>query len=108
MDNAALLFKTAGALAMVLGLLALTLYGLKHWVKRFQNADNNLIEVLSTSMIMPRRYISVVRVGEKRFVLGVTDSSLSYLGTLEDSDFAKHLERTELMGDAGQQDAKTT
>lgn len=91
MENAAILFKTAGALALVLGLLALTLYALKHWTKRFQSADNNLIEVISTAMIMHRKYVSVVRVGEQKFVIGVTDTNISLLGVLEDA-FSKRLD----------------
>ena len=44
------------------------------------------IKVLSTQMIMPKKFISIVRVDDKLLVLGVSENSITMLKELEPSE----------------------
>ncbi len=81
------LLKVFGALLLVVGLMAL----LAIWVKKLGLSQSgvhqgNLIEVLDTKMIAPKKYVTVVKVADKALALGITDQHISMLTTLEESD----------------------
>ncbi len=69
---------------LIIGLLLAALY----FVKRKQlkiggNSDLFNVRVLFTKSIMPKKYISFVRIGDKIMVLGVSDNSISVLKELD-------------------------
>ncbi len=66
------------ALAYV-ALGALRKYGLGHGLRR----GDGLLQVLESTTLAPNRAVYVVRVGERRLVLGVTTSQITTLAELE-------------------------
>lgn len=69
---------------IIIGLLLAALY----FVKRKQlkiggNSDLFKVNVLFTKSIMPKKYISFVRIGDKIMVLGVSDTSISVLKEID-------------------------
>ncbi len=75
--------RMIGALALVLGLLLLLFYCLKKWGSVIQSSGKGLIEVIETRMILPRRHICVVRVGERTLVLASSEKGFDYIGDIE-------------------------
>ncbi len=75
-------------LIIIVGLL----YGVLLFIKKYgisfkgNKAGSVSINVISTQMIMPKRFISVVKVEDKLLVLGVSDNSITLLKELEYSD----------------------
>ena len=72
-------------LIVIVGLL----YGVLVFVKKYGisfkgNKNSNIpISVLSSQMIMPKKFISVVKVADKLLILGVSDGSITLLKELE-------------------------
>ncbi len=72
-------------LIVIVGLL----YGVLVFVKKYGisfkgNKHSNIpISVLSSQMIMPKKFISVVKVADKLLILGVSDGSITLLKELE-------------------------
>ncbi len=89
MENAQLLIRVIGALALIIGLLLLALYGLRRWGSKFQGKGSDLIEVKSVKMLLPKKYLVVVRVGEKNLILGATDHHITLLGSIEEKESAR-------------------
>ena len=52
------------------------------------------IKVLSSQMIMPKKFISIVKVDDKLLVLGVSESSITLLKELEPSENIEETPRT--------------
>ncbi len=75
-------------LVVIVGLL----YGVLLFIKKYgvsfkgNKAGSVSINVLSSQMIMPKRFISVVRVEDKILVLGVSENSITLLKELEYED----------------------
>ncbi|MFO7445025.1 MAG: flagellar biosynthetic protein FliO [Ignavibacteriaceae bacterium] len=81
-------FDILGAFVPLIIIVAL-LYGVLIFVKKY---GYNLkgkefspldIKVISTKMIMPKRFISVIKVQDKLLVLGVSEHSINLLKELE-------------------------
>ena len=76
------------ALIPLLVIVAL-LYGVLVFVKRYgisvkgKKSGAVLIDVVSTQMIMPKKFISVVRVEDRLLVLGVSDQSITLLKEMD-------------------------
>ena len=74
-------------------LICLMLYGLLLFVKKysFKRGGNALmdIKVLNNQLIMPKKFISVVKVKDKLLILGVSDSSITLLKEIDadENDF---------------------
>ncbi|MCL5030699.1 MAG: flagellar biosynthetic protein FliO [Bacteroidetes bacterium] len=72
-------------LVVIVGLL----YGVLLFIKKYgisfkgNKSGSVSINVLSSQMIMPKKFISVVRVEDKLLVLGVSDNSITLLKELE-------------------------
>ncbi len=72
-------------LLIIFGLL----YGILIFVKKFsfspraKLSKSLSITVISNQMILPKKYISVVKVKDKLFVLGVSDTSINLLKELD-------------------------
>lgn len=74
-------------LLLPLILICLLLFGVLIFVKRYsfkRDGSNQFnIKVLSSQMIMPKKFISVVRVNDKMLVLGVSENSITMLKEFE-------------------------
>lgn len=72
------------ALGMVLGILFFLLRVLKRtpWIRKDLPADFS-IRVLTTKLIAPRRYISLVEIGGEVLALGVSEAQISVLTKIE-------------------------
>jgi flagellar biogenesis protein FliO len=81
MESGLLLLKTAGALALVLGLLLASLYALKRWggvVKK--PASRSVMEVLQKHSFGPRHHLILVEVaGENKILVGISPQNMSLL-----------------------------
>jgi flagellar protein FliO/FliZ len=68
------------------------LYGVLIVIKKYGSSIKGnkqsgvLIKVLSSQMIMPKKFISIIRVDDKLLVLGVSESSITLLKELEPSE----------------------
>lgn len=81
-----ILLKVSGALLLVVGLIALLVIWLRKLGLSQSGAHQcNLIEVLDTKMIAPKKYVVVVKIAEKHLALGITDQQISMLTTLDES-----------------------
>lgn len=75
---------------LVLGLLLGVMYVLLYLVKKYfysfegKGSKHIKIEMLSTQAIMPKKYVSVVKIFDKIFVLGVSDHSISVIDKMDD------------------------
>jgi|GEM_PF-3504316 flagellar protein FliO/FliZ len=83
--------RIVAGLATVLGLLFVCMYVVRRWQQGVQGHGRQDIQVITTRMILPKRYISLVRVYNKTLILGITDTSMTLLGTLETDGFQEVL-----------------
>ncbi len=71
-------------------LLVFLLYALLYYVKKsgfkMGKKENNLVKcsVVSTKMIMPKKFITVVKIKDKLLVLGVSEHSINMLKEFDD------------------------
>jgi flagellar protein FliO/FliZ len=79
------ILKSFLPLILIIGLLYAVLYFIKKNGISLGGKKSNLIkiEVLSTQSIMPKKYISVVRIQDKFLILGISDHSVSLLKEVE-------------------------
>ncbi len=72
-------------LLVIVGLL----YGVMVFVKRYgisvkgKKSNAVSIDLISTQMIMPKKFISVVRIDDRLLVLGVSDQSITLLKEMD-------------------------
>ncbi len=75
---------------LVLGILSGLFYFLMLVLKKYvflnntKNAKLINIKVLSTQLIMPKKYISVIKIRNKVYTVGVCDTSITLLDKTED------------------------
>lgn len=72
------LLSIAGEIAFVLGLLILTLWVLKRFLQRTQSSQ--LLTTIDTLMISPRQKISLIKVGDRIVMVGISPNSMDALG----------------------------
>lgn len=78
------LFKMIFALSLVLGLIFLALHVAKRFkVLQEKTYGGDLIKVLSIKGLAPRKYISVVEIGEEIVVLGMSENSINVLTKID-------------------------
>ncbi|MEW6326992.1 MAG: flagellar biosynthetic protein FliO [Thermodesulfobacteriota bacterium] len=78
------IFKMVLALAMVLGLFFLALHGARKLrVLQEKACGSNLIQILATKGIAPKKYVSVIEVSGEIIVLGVSENSISLLTRMD-------------------------
>jgi len=72
-------------LGLILGLMYLLMFIVKKYFYSFDQKNPKLIKikVLSTQMLLPKKYIQVVQVKDQILVLGVSDGSINLLTQLE-------------------------
>ncbi len=80
------LFRLVLALALVIGLIVLTVWGLKIiWEKRGWagvSEENKLIRILSSTYLAPRKTVHLVEVGKRVLVLGVGHEEIHCLDVI--------------------------
>lgn len=74
-------FRLIGSFALVLGLLALVLWGLRRLQNRggFAGASKRQLQVIESLSLGPRQKVVLLRVGSRELVLGVTPTSITAL-----------------------------
>ncbi len=83
-------FKVIGALALIIGLMALLFVWLKKmgW-NRTALKQGSLIKVLDSRMITPKKSIIAVQIGlDEILLLGVSEQNITLLSRLENKDTA--------------------
>ncbi len=83
MDAFELIAKMTGALALILGIMFLVVFVLRRFGLVAQGANKGLIEVVENRAILPKRYISLVRVAGSYFLIGSTEQGITLLGSIE-------------------------
>jgi flagellar biosynthetic protein FliO len=79
-----LLFRTAGALLLIVGLIMAAAWGMRRFSGgRFMNKDGNApqLAVLSTVPLGDRRSLSIVKFGERTLLLGSTQQAITLLAS---------------------------
>lgn len=79
------LLKALLPLVLIIGLLYAAMLFLKRYSFRGKGKDAGIlnIRVLSNKMIMPKKFISVVRVEDKLFLLGLSENSITLLKEID-------------------------
>lgn len=92
--------KMVSALVLVIAGIYFGIYGLKKLSTRgsARAGKSGNLELLETTYVAPKRTISLVRVGERSVLIGVTDQNISVLSELDKDETAELLksEPTEL------------
>lgn len=76
------IFKTIVFLIILIGVIFLLMYFFKHVVYR-RRGEGLSIRVVGSTLLGPKKSIYLVEIEGRRLVLGVTDTSISYLTELE-------------------------
>ena len=96
MPLAAAIFKTVGALILVIGLMLLLLA----WVKKVGLAGSRprqgrLIKLLDQQALAPKKQVAVLEVAGAYLVVGISDQQLSLLARLDDNETLRAATRTD-------------
>jgi len=75
--------RVIGALALTTGLIVATGLLLKRFAPGLKNHGGGPIQVLATRMILPKKHVCLVRIGEKTLILGTAGDNMCLLGTVE-------------------------
>jgi len=73
-------------LALLLGVMYLLLLLMKKYLYSFNSKGNKKIkmEVLNTQAILPKKFVSVVKINNKIYLLGVSEQSVNLIDKLDD------------------------
>lgn len=79
------IIKTVLPLLFLLGFLYLVLYFVKKYSFSFKSKNIKLlnVSVLATQMILPKKFVSIIKVQDKLLVLGVSEASITLLKELD-------------------------
>jgi len=78
------MMKMIGALALVVGLMVLLAIWLRRMgLARQTRGQGSIIQLIDSKMIAPKKYVAVVRIGEKTLALGISDQHITMLDQLE-------------------------
>ncbi|MGV1099946.1 flagellar biosynthetic protein FliO [Thiovibrio sp. JS02] len=86
----ATIFKTIGALILVIGLMLLLLA----WIKKMGLAQNSpqqgrLIKLLDMQILAPRKQVAVLEVAGQFLVVGISDRQINLLARLPDNEILR-------------------
>ena len=86
-DMTATMLKTAGGLALIIGLILVAVW----FLRRFGGAGNyrgagSIIRTLDTKMLGPRKYVTLLEIGSRTLALGVTEQSISLLAEMAEGE----------------------
>ncbi len=81
------IFKTLGSLIIVVGIMLLLLFWIrKMGLVRPGSRQENLITVLDSQMLAPKKQVSVLEVAGAYLVVGLTEQQITLLATLAPND----------------------
>lgn len=87
---AAILFKVAGALILVVGIMVFLFIWLKKMgLTKGGLQQGSLIKLIDSKMIAPKKYVAVVQVGSDLLALGVSDQQITMLHHIENNETIK-------------------
>ena len=92
-DTTAATVKMMAALALIIGLLLVAMWLLKKFrpTRMALGGANRSVEVLARTMLTPKAGLTVVKVVDKVFVLGVTDQQVNLVVELTDAETIESL-----------------
>ena len=90
------IFKTLGAMVLVIGLMLLVL----RWVKQMGFAregfgQTGLIRVLDLRMLAPKKHVAVLEVAGEYLAVGITDQQISLLTALPKTERLRELSNSQ-------------
>lgn len=77
---------------LILGVMAGIMYALLFLVKKYlysfekKGNGNSQIQVLSTQVILPKKYVSLVRFDNSVYLLGIADQSVNLIDKIDSSN----------------------
>ena len=82
----ATLFKTLGSLVIVIGLMLLLLYFIrKAGLAKTGIQQNQLINIIDSRMVAPKKQVAVLKIGDEYIVVGITEQNINLLTTIENN-----------------------
>lgn len=91
-----LLVRGVLTLVLVLGLMGISLYALKYFTRASKGGKNGAftpMKVLSTSFLGQKKNITIVDVAGEILVLGITQSSITFLTKIEEPQTKEELRK---------------
>jgi flagellar biosynthetic protein FliO len=79
---ASIIFKLVVSLAVIVGLIYLTVFLLKKLNNKGLPGNDSMIKIISRSYLTPKQSLYIVKLGESYSVLGVGESSVSHIKDL--------------------------
>jgi len=78
-------------LVFPLFLIVAMLYGVLLFVKKYQFKGSKIsqanLKIVTTLMLMPKKYLSVVKVNQKILILGVSEQNITLLKEIDAEEF---------------------
>ncbi len=82
------IIQVFSALCFIVGILLLSYWIAKKFFIPWQTINNKGdIKVLETKMILPKKYISIVRIKDKILAIAIADNSMTLLSELDPKSF---------------------
>lgn len=75
-----------GALAVVLGLVAVVYWVVRRWVPAVRVSDNGAIRVVGRAPLTPKHHVSVIQLGRRLVLVGVAPDRLTSLCEIRDPE----------------------
>lgn len=85
-------------LIILLGVMYVLLYLMKKFLYPSSSKGNNgfNINVLSTQIIMPKKFLSIVKVKDKIYLLGISEQSINLIDELDNDGSFEEVKSTQL------------
>jgi flagellar protein FliO/FliZ len=75
-----------GSLVIVIGLMLLLLYFIrKAGLAKTGIQQNQLINIIDTRMVAPKKQVAVLKIGDEYIVVGITEQNINLLTTIENN-----------------------
>jgi len=84
-----LLLKTVGSLVIIFVLIFIVVYYFKKFYlgKKGSNLNSGSMDIVGTLYLAPKKTISLVKIGKRVVVLGLTENNISYLSEISLEEF---------------------
>lgn len=78
-------------LAIMMGVMYALLYFVKKYFYSFdkKGSADSRVSVLSTQLILPKKFVSVIKFNDKVYLLGVSDQSVNLIDKLDSNDLTE-------------------
>jgi flagellar biosynthetic protein FliO len=73
-------------LSILIGLMYLLLYLMKRFLFSYapKGVNKTGIDVVSVKTIMPKKYLAIVKVNDKNYLIGISDTNINLIDKLDD------------------------